>query len=338
MRIAVDAMGGDDAPAVVVEGAVAASRQLRGHRIILVGDEARISYHLAEFGYHGTNIDMVHAPDAVGMHEKPVEAMRRKRRTSVAVAAELVHEGHADALVSAGNTGAAVAASWLTFGTLPGIRKAGIAAPMPTRTGGVCVVIDAGANMAPTPTNLLQYGLMADIYAKIAFNIQAPTVGLLNVGEEDAKGNNLAQEAFALLKESHLNFIGNVEGNDIFHGACDIVVCDGFAGNAILKAAEGLAQTMLAHLKTELGKTIRRRVGAALCRTAFKAVASRMDCSEYGGAPLLGVNGITIIAHGAANARAVFSGISVAVRLAEMNLNRRITDEAEAVLVGKDGR
>jgi len=338
MRIAVDAMGGDAAPAIVVEGAVEASRQLRGHRIILVGDEARIKHLLAQLAYHSTTIDIVHAPDAIGMHEKPVEAMRRKRRTSIAVAAELVRDGRADALVSAGNTGAAVAASWFTFGTLPGIRKAGIAAPMPTRSGGVCVVIDAGANMAPTPANLLQYALMAEVYAKIAFDVQSPTVGLLNVGEEDAKGNTLAQDSFALLRESHLNFIGNVEGGDIFEGACDIVVCDGFAGNAILKASEGLAATMLAQLHAELRKTLRRRFGAALCSSAFKAVKSRMDCSEYGGAPLLGVNGITIISHGGANARAIFNGIRVAARLADMDLNNRIINEVEAVLVGRSRR
>jgi len=335
MRIAVDAMGGDAAPSVVVEGALLASRYLKPHAVILVGDEQEIKRQFSIFGYHGTGLEIVHAPEVVGMHEQPAEALRHKRHSSIRVAAEIVKEGRADALISAGSTGAAVGASCITFGLLPGVRKAGIAAPMPTRHGGVCVLIDAGANMAPTPAHLLQYGLMAEIYSKIAFDVKAPRVGLLNVGEEDAKGNLLAKEAYALLKESELNFCGNVEGRDVFEGTCDIMVCDGFVGNALLKAAEGLAETMLDLLRTELQKTIRRRIGAALCKTAFRSIKSRMDCSEYGGAPLLGVNGITIISHGGANARAIFNGIRVAARLAEMGLNRRIIEEVAAAVKGR---
>ena len=332
MRIAADAMGGDSAPSVVVEAALLAARYFKSHHVILVGDEKQIREQFAVFGYRGTGIEIVHAPDVVGMHEHPVEAMRRKRRSSIRVAAELVKDGQADALVSAGSTGAAVAASTIMYGMLPGVRKAGIAAPMPTRNDGVCVLIDAGANMATTPAHLLQYGLMAAIYSRIAFDVQSPRVGLLNVGEEDAKGTVLAKQTYALLKESPLNFCGNVEGRDIFEGTCDIVVCDGFVGNSILKASEGLAEAVIHLLGTELRKTIRRRIGAALCKTAFMAIKGRMDCSEYGGAPLLGVNGITIISHGASNARAVFNGIKVASRLAEMNLNTKIIDEVEAAM------
>lgn len=332
MRIAVDAMGGDAAPSVVVEGALLASRQLKGHNVILVGDEANIKRHFSALGGIDAGIEIVHAPEVVDMHESPIEAVRKKRDASICVAAELVKQGRADALVSAGSTGASVAASCLKFGFLPGVRRAGIAAPMPTRPGKVCVLIDAGANMAPTPTHLLQYGIMAEVYSKIAFDVEAPIVGLLNVGQEDAKGHSLAKEAFALLKDSHLDFCGNVEGGDIFQGKCDIVVCEGFAGNAILKAAEGLAEAMLDHIRTELRMTIRRRVGAVLCKTAFAAVKSRTDCSEYGGAPLLGVNGITIISHGGANARTIFNGIRVAGRLAEMDLNTRIINEVEATI------
>ena len=330
MRIAVDAMGGDSAPSVIVEAALLAARYLKSHHVILAGDEKQIRDQFAVFGYRGTGIEIVHAPDVVGMHEHPVEAMRRKRRSSIRVAAELVKDGQADAMVSAGSTGAAVAASTILYGMLPGVRKAGIAAPMPTRSDGVCVLIDAGANMATTPAHLLQYGLMADIYSRIAFNVESPRVGLLNVGEEDAKGNALAKETYSLLKESPLNFVGNAEGRDIFEGTCDIVVCDGFVGNSILKASEGLAEAVIHILGIELRKTIRRRIGAALCKTAFRAVKHRMDCSEYGGAPLLGVNGITIISHGASNGRAVFNAIKVAARLAEMNLNARIIEEVEA--------
>jgi len=332
MRIAVDAMGGDAAPSVVVEGVLLASRYLKGHRVILVGDESKIKHCFSALGAYPPAIEIVHAPEVVAMQEPPVEAMRRKRNCSIRAAAELVKEGRADALISAGSTGASVAASCLNFGLLPGVRKAGIAAPMPTRQGGVSVLIDAGANMAPTPADLLQYGIMADTYSKIVFDVRSPRIGLLNVGEEDAKGNILAKEALALFKESNLNFCGNVEGSDIFEGTCDIVVCDGFAGNAILKAAEGLAETMLDQILGELRMTIRRRIGAVLCKTAFKAVKSRMDCSEYGGAPLLGVNGITIISHGGANARAIFNGIRVAARLAEMKLNARIIEEVEAAI------
>lgn len=332
MRIAVDAMGGDAAPSVVVEGALLASRYLKAHSVILVGDEGQIKEQFSIHGYYGTGIEIAHAPEVVGMHEHPVEAMRRKRGSSIRVAAEIVKDGRADAMISAGNTGAAVAASTIMFGMLPGLRKAGIAAPMPTRNGKVCVLIDAGANMATTPFHLLQYGIMADIYSKIVFNNESPRVGLLNVGEEDAKGNVLAKEAYALFKGSRLNFCGNVEGRDIFEGTCDIVVCEGFVGNSLLKAAEGLAEAMLDLLSTELHKTIRRRVGAALCKTAFRAVKSRMDCSEYGGAPLLGVNGISIISHGASDARAVFNGIRVAAKLAEMNLNARIIEQVGATV------
>ncbi|NQT21558.1 MAG: phosphate acyltransferase PlsX [Planctomycetes bacterium] len=333
MRIAVDAMGGDAAPSVVVEGALLASRYLKDHKVILVGDEVDLKRRCALLGGRGAGIEIVHAPEVVDMHEPPIEAVRKKRGASICAAAELVKEGRADALVSAGNTGAAVAASCLKFGFLPGVRRAGIAAPMPTRQGKVCVLIDAGANMAPTPTHLLHYGIMAEIYSKIAFDVEAPRVGLLNVGAEDAKGHSLAKEAFALLRDSHLDFRGNVEGGDIFEGRCNIVVCEGFAGNAILKAAEGIAQTMLDHIRTELKMTIRRRVGAVLCKTAFAAVKSRIDCSEYGGAPLLGVNGITIISHGGADAKAIFNGIRVAGRLAKMDLNTRIINEIEATIV-----
>jgi glycerol-3-phosphate acyltransferase PlsX len=297
-----------------------------------VGNEDEIKREFALHGHYGTGIgiEIVHAPQIVGMHEKPILAMRRKRNSSIRVASDLVKDGRADALVSAGSTGAAVASSCLNFGFLSGIRKAGIAAPMPTRHGGVCVLIDAGANMAPTPASLLQYGVMAEIYCKLAFDMESPRVGLLNVGEEEAKGNHLAQETLALFKESHLNFYGNVEGRDIFEGTCEIVVCDGFVGNAILKASEGLAETMLDQIRDELAKSICRKVGVALCKTAFKTVMSRMDCSQYGGAPLLGVNGITIISHGGANGRAMFNSIRVAARLAEMNLNTRIIQEVEA--------
>ena len=332
MRIAVDAMGGDAAPSVVVEGALLASRYLKGHKVILVGDEGKIKRLFSALGTFPPTIEIVHAPEVVGMHEPPVEAMRRKRNSSIRVAAELVKEGRADALISAGSTGASVAASCLKFGLLPGVRKSGIAAPMPTRQGGVSVLIDAGANMVPTPADLLQYGIMADTYAKIVLEVKSPRIGLLNVGEEDAKGNSLAKEALALFKSSGLNFCGNVEGGDIFEGTCDIVVCEGFVGNAILKAAEGLAETMLDQILEELRMTLRRRVGAVLCKTAFRAVKSRVDCSEYGGAPLLGVNGIAIISHGGANARAIFNGIRVAARLAEMNLNARIIEEVGAAI------
>jgi len=332
MRIAVDAMGGDIGPSVVVEGALLASRSLRGHQVILVGDKGEIKHQFSVFGIEPVGIEIVHAPEVVGMHEPPVESTRRKRNSSIRVAADLVKKGCADALISAGNTGAAVAASCLKLGLLPGVRKAGIAAPMPTRKGGVCVLIDAGANMAPTAADLLQYGIMAETYCKVAFDVESPIIGLLNVGEEDAKGNSLAMEALALFKESHLNFCGNVEGRDVFEGTCDIVVSDGFAGNAILKASEGLAETMLDQMLSELRMTLRRRIGALLCKTAIKAVKSRLDCSEYGGAPLLGVNGITIISHGGANARAIFNGIRVAARLAEMDLNTRITEQVQSAI------
>jgi len=337
MRIAVDAMGCDAGPAVLIDGALEASRLLKPHKVVLVGDEKIIQEHLLACGYRGTNFEIVHAPEVIGMHEKPMEALRRKKRSSVRVAAELVKERRADAMISAGNTGAAVAASWLSLGFLPGVRRAGIATPLPTSQGGVCVLIDAGANMSPAPVHLLQYAVMAQAYSKIAFKVERPRVGLLNVGEEDAKGNVLARETYNLLKNSQLDFCGNVEGRDIFEGTCDIVVCDGFVGNALLKASEGLAETVLEHLRTELSKTIRRRLGAFLCRNAFRGIKSKLDCSEYGGAPLLGVNGITIISHGGSNAKAVLNAVRLAARLGEMALNDMIMEGIRAAVEASEG-
>jgi len=253
------------------------------------------------------------------------------------VAVELVKYGRADAVISAGSTGAAVAASCIELGLLPGIRKPGIAAPMPTRLGGVCVLIDAGANMAPAPAHLLQYAIMANDYCKIAFDIQSPRIGLLNVGEEDAKGNVLVKETHALLREAELNFVGNVEGRDVFEGTCDIVVCDGFVGNSILKAAEGVSEAIIHLLRTELHRNVFRRLGGLLCKSAFRFVKNRMDCCEYGGAPLLGVNGVSIISHGGSNGRAIFNAIRVAGRLAEMDLNTRIVDEVAAAIRRNEG-
>ncbi|MCX7805665.1 MAG: phosphate acyltransferase PlsX [Planctomycetota bacterium] len=327
MRIAIDVMGTDLGPSTVIRGAISAARQYPEVRHVLVGDEAVIRGELARFCPGGAaNVEIEHASQVVSMSDK-LSGFREKRDSSVARAVKLVASGHCDGLVTLGNTAAAVAFSTLMMKCLEGIQRPGIAVPFPSLKG-VCLGIDMGANVNPKPEHLRDYGVMGSVYMQAVMGVPSPRVGLINVGSEETKGTPEAREAFALLKEADINFIGNVEGGDIFYGRCEVAVCDGYAGNVMLKAAEGLAESLMTAIREELRRTIVRRIGAAICRPAFRALAKRTDYAEWGGAPLLGVNGICIIGHGRSNSRAVAN----AIRAAREAVSQRLCDRIVSML------
>ncbi|MCR4290099.1 MAG: phosphate acyltransferase PlsX [Candidatus Scalindua sp.] len=329
MRIAVDAMGGDAAPAEIVKGAVAAARYYTDHEVILVGDQERIKSELSACGGATLgNISVVHASQVVGMNESATVAVRKKIDSSITKSVKLVAEKAADAVVSAGNTGATVAASSLFLRTLEHVKRPGIAVSIPTFHG-ACMVIDAGANIQCKPAHLMQYGVMASVFCKYALNIENPRVGLLNIGEEDAKGNELVKETFALLSKTSLNFVGNAEGRDVFDGKFDIVVCEGFVGNVLLKFAEGLSISMLAAFVSEAKKSAFTRLGSWLCKPVRKHLYSRMDHTEYGGVPLLGIDGISIISHGRSDSKTIQNAIREAIQFGKYEVNKHINSELE---------
>ncbi len=324
MRIALDAMGADSAPDVEVEAALEAAPGLKGHQIILVGDEARIRQIATRKGGLPSSVAVCHASQAVTMDDAPVEAMRRKPDSSIARCIELAGGGGADAVVSAGNTGAVVALATFKLGLLEGARRPGIAVAMPTPNGERTLVLDCGANVNCTPEHLLHYGVMASAYSHYVFGRRNPRVGLLNIGEEASKGNRLVKEAQRLLEASALNYIGNVEGRGIFSGEADVVVCEGFVGNVLLKVSEGLAETIMGLMKEGIQRTLRRRIGGMLCKYAVKELAAKMDYAEFGGAPLLGVNGTVMICHGGSDRRAMAIALRVAAEAAARKVNQHI--------------
>lgn len=328
MRVAVDAMGGDKAPHEIVKGAILAAQLFQNDEIVLVGDEKSIQDELNSHGNPPKNIMIYHAPQVVGMEDPATYSIRQKTNSSITRSVELVAKGEATAVVSAGHTGAAVAASTLHLRTLKGVLRPGIAAALPTRQG-VCIIIDIGANIACKPTHLYQYGVMATVLSKYMFGIEKPRVGLLNIGEENAKGNDLAKETFALLTGSGLNFVGNVEGREIFDNKADVVVCEGFVGNVLLKFAEGLALNFLSTIKAGAMKSFWSKMGLWLCKPTFEALRAKMDFSEYGGVPLLGVNGVCIICHGRSDSKAIKNAIRVALQLSKNNVNEHIVAELE---------
>ncbi|MEI8176025.1 MAG: phosphate acyltransferase PlsX [Candidatus Omnitrophota bacterium] len=327
MRIAVDGMGGDHAPAVVVDGVVEAAREY-GYEIILVGDEATLTKELQRHEAYPKTITIRHAAEVVGMAEPATTSIRKKKDSSMTVCVELVKSGGADAMMSAGNTGAVVCAAVFKLGLLPGVERPGIAIVFPTLKG-PGMIIDAGANIDPKPQHLLQYGLMADAYSKKILGKENPTIGLLNIGEEENKGTDFVKETHKLLNESRINFIGNVEGRDIWNGRSDVIVCDGFLGNVVLKVSESVAFTIVEFLKTELKKSFMARLSVLLAKSAFKAFKNKIDYAEYGGAPLLGVNGAVIISHGSSNKKAIKNAIRVAAEFKEKDVNRLIMEEIE---------
>lgn len=330
ITIALDAMGGDNAPRAEVEGAIAAAREF-GVRVAMVGQPDRLKSELARHSHRGVPVDIVAASEVITMHDSPVQAARKKRDSSVHVAARMVKAGEADGLVSAGNTGAVMAISYFVLGTLPSVDRPALAAPFPTSKGGVSVLLDVGANVDSKPVHLEQFAVMGEIYYRAIFGTRRPKVALLSIGEEEVKGNELTKETFNRLKQVHLNFTGNVEGRDVFAGSADVIVCDGFIGNVALKISEGLVEHMIKMLKEGLGSTWTTQVGALLARGAFKDLKKKLDYSEYGGAPLLGVKGITIIGHGRSNANAIKNAIRVAAELSKAKINEKIEQELSAV-------
>jgi len=308
-RIAVDAMGGDFGPGIVVPGAVNAARE--GIAIVLVGDEEQVRTELAKLDTNGLDVEVVHCTQVVEMDDKPADALRRKKDSSIQVACRLVKEGKANGVVSAGNSGATVACGMFILGRIPGVQRPALAGILPTEKNPV-VLIDVGANVDSKPQHLLQFGLMAEVLARHVLGIKDPSVGILSIGEEEGKGNAAVREAFDLLKRSQLRFIGNVEGRDIFTGEVDIVVCDGFVGNVALKLSEGLARSLSRILKDELKSSWLSMLGTLLSFGAFKRFKKIVDYAEYGGAPLLGLRDIVIVAHGKSNELAVTNCIRMA--------------------------
>jgi glycerol-3-phosphate acyltransferase PlsX len=325
INIAVDAMGSDYAPYSEVEGAVQAASEY-GVGIILVGRKERVSRVLQDFSINGLPIQIQHAEEVITMSEPAATAVRKKRNSSIRVAASLVKAGRAQALVSAGNTGAVMAASKLILGSLERVDRPALAAVVPTLKG-AAVILDVGANVDSKPHHLVQFAVMGHIYAKKILGIERPRIGLMSIGEEETKGNELIKEVHKALKEASLNFIGNIEGKDVYHGKADVIVCDGFTGNVALKISEGLIEVLLTILKEELTRTIATKVGALLTREAFKELKKRLDYSEYGGAPLLGVRGVSIICHGRSNANAIKNAVRVAKEFCTINVNAIIEKE-----------
>ncbi len=354
--IAVDAMGGDHAPGEIVRGAVNAVREHPDLIVHLVGREDEVRAALAEAGYPGDanasegTIRVVAAKDVVGMGESPVTALRQKKDSSILRALKLVRSGDASAFVSAGNTGACVAASTLALRTLPEVKKAGIAVAFYVGSQPV-VLLDAGANVEARPDHLLQYGVMGSLYASEILGIENPRVGLLNVGEEDAKGHRLAKETNELFQASTLNFYGNVEGREMYRGVCDVVVCDGFTGNVVLKVSEGIAEQLLRMFKDGLKDLFGELAGMAtspdggsgesahplletgrgLIKKTLLGMQERLDYAEFGGAPLLGLNGSVIIAHGRSDARAISNAIRAARRMTAVDIGGRIVENVRVV-------
>jgi len=330
MRIALDAMGHDDGPGKLIEGAVLALREYEQiTKLYLTGDTPRLEEELRRHGCNDGRIEIVHTTQVVEMHDSGIDAVRKKKDSSVSKAVDLIKDGAADAVVSAGNTGAAVTAATIKLRMLPGIERPAIAALMPTESGGYIVLCDAGANPDPTPEQIEDNAIMALAYCEHVLGKAKPCAGLMSNGTEEFKGNELALASHALLKASGLNFHGNVEGHDLFEGTVDVVVTDGFTGNVILKTSEALAKSIFGLLKAQLMATRLRQVGALLCKPAFRAVKNLTNADEYGGMPLLGVNGVTIIAHGSASPVAIKNALRNACSTVGHQLNPRIVEEVQ---------
>ncbi|MGA9526975.1 MAG: phosphate acyltransferase PlsX [Terriglobales bacterium] len=324
--IALDAMGSDKAPKPEIEGALQAARH-HGVNVLLVGPESRLKEELARYpGARRLPIEVVHASEFITMEDK-VDAIRAKRDSSIRIGLRLVREGRAAGFVTAGNTGAAMATAKVVLGALTGVDRPALAAAFPTALNTAAVLLDVGANVDCTAQNLEQFAVMGEIYCRSIFGVKRPRVGLLSIGEEESKGNELTREAFQLLKQLPIHFIGNVEGRDLYNGQVDVIVADGFVGNVALKTSEGVARLVRAVLKDTLKATITRQVGAMLSRNAFSDFKKRLDHTEYGGAPLLGVKGVCIITHGSSNANAIKNAIRIAAEFAEGNVNEAIERE-----------
>jgi glycerol-3-phosphate acyltransferase PlsX len=327
--IALDAMGGDHAPRAEVEGAFLAAREY-GVAVQLVGIESAVRQELARHRHENLPIEVVPAAEVVSMTDSPSQAFRRKKDSSLHVAARLVRDGKADALVSAGNTGAVMTVSRFVIGTLPSVDRPALAWAFPNMKDKVSVMLDVGANVDSKPEHLEQFAVMGDIYYRAIWGVKKPRIALLSIGEEEVKGNELTREAALRLKQTQLNFVGNVEGRDLFRGNVEVIVCDGFIGNIALKLSEGLAEHIGGMLKKAIKSSLSSQIGYALSKRAFDALRRRTDYSEYGGAPLLGIRGITVIGHGRSNANAVKNAMRVASELCRSRVNEKIEQELSA--------
>ena len=324
-------MGGDFAPRNIVDGALVAARHL-GIGLTLVGAAADLRRELERHDAKGLDLRIIDAPDVVGMEESPSAALRRKPRASICVAADTVARGEAAACFSAGNTGAALLAAHAAFGVLAGVDRPALATTIPTLDRGA-VLLDSGANVECRAQHLVQFAVMGAVYARVALGVEQARVGLLSIGEEASKGNELTRGAHRLLRAGPVNFIGNVEARDVYTGQADVIVCDGFTGNIALKISEGLVEVVEELLRDELSRTFSTRVGYLLSRRAFRRFRKRVDYSEYGGAPLLGVGGLCIVGHGRSSAKAVRNAVAMATRLASQDCVPRIAREIAAVSV-----
>jgi phosphate acyltransferase len=326
-KVVLDGMGSDHAPNVEIDGALAATRDF-GVGVILVGQTYRLEPELRRCGWRGDGdlgIELVEAPEVIAMDDPVATSVRRKKKSSLRVGTKLVTEGKADGFVSAGNTGAAMATAKMVIGTLPGVDRPALAALIPTKANKPVLLLDVGANSECKAHHLAQFAVMGDAYSRAVLGTVKPLVGLMSIGEEEAKGNDLTKEAFPLLKQlSNIKFVGNVEGRDVFAGLVDVIVTDGFTGNVMLKLSEGLTEAVLAMLKRELTATAVTKAGAVLAKPAFRSIKKRLDYSEYGGAPLLGVRQIVVIGHGRSNARAIRNAIRSVKEFSENRAGERI--------------
>ena len=324
--IAVDAMGGDLGPSVVVPGAIEAARQT-GAKILLVGNEAILDGELSRLAPTGVELEIVHAPEVAGMDEKPSDILRRKKNASIQVACRLVRDGAAQGVVSAGHSGASVACGMFIMGRIPGVERPALASLLPTEKEPV-VLLDVGATVDCKPYNIFQFGLMGDAFARDILNKESPRVGLLSIGEEEGKGNSQVKEAYELFKMAqNLNFSGNIEGRDLFTGEMDVAVCDGFVGNVALKLSEGLGLSLSRVLKRELlNSGFLPKLGSLLAKSAFRRFAKVVDYAEYGGAPLLGLQNISIVCHGRSNAKAICNATRMATLFVEKETNKRLME------------
>jgi glycerol-3-phosphate acyltransferase PlsX len=329
IRIAMDGFGSDKAPEPEIMGAITAVESNEDLEIIITGDEAVLKDAIQKNSYEGSRIKIVHAPERITMDDSPSAVVRNKKNSSMRVAYELVKNKEADAIISAGNSGASLAIAMFVFKRIKGIDRPAIATIMPA-VGGYTVLIDAGANVDVKPYHLAEFAIMGSEYASFMKGIKNPKIGILSNGEEASKGNDLTREAFAIIKNTDLNFYGYVEGREIFNGKVDVVVCDGFTGNVILKASETLAETIFNLLREEINKSFMAKLGFFMARNSLKKFKKLVDHNEYGGAPLLGVNGAAFIAHGGASAKALTSAILVAKHFVEKGINVNISHKIEA--------
>jgi phosphate acyltransferase len=333
MRIAIDAMGGDDGPRSIIDGALVAARRLQVG-LLLVGPSDEIE---RELGRHrrvsALDIRILDTPEFIGMSEAAAAALRRKPRASIRLAAEAVRDGEASALFSAGHTGASVMAALGAFGRLPGVDRPALATIIPTLLK-PAVLLDSGATVECRPQHLVHFAVMGAAYARVALGCARPRVGLLSVGSEESKGNELTREAHQLLKSAPIEFVGNVEGRDVYSGSVDVIVCDGFTGNVTLKISEGLVDTVQRLLHNELSATFGTRMGYLLSRQAFRRFRKRMDASEYGGAPLVGLNGLCVVGHGRSSAKAVRNAVAMAARFVSQGLIEKLSSDI-AVATGE---